>query len=56
MTFDGNTITCDHFGCRTQDTFEGELTSDDIRVRYHVLGWRYTEADGQEFHHCPIHF
>jgi hypothetical protein len=55
MTLDGNTITCDRDGCRAQDTFVGDVSSEDIHVRYHILGWRYTEADGQEIHHCPVH-
>jgi hypothetical protein len=55
MAFDGNSISCDHYGCRTQDTSEGDLSPEDIRVRYHMLGWRYSEADGQGTHHCPIH-
>ncbi len=55
MTIDGNVITCDHPGCRTQHTFTGELSPEDLLLRYHVMGWRYTEAYGQELHHCPNH-
>ena len=56
MVLNGNSIICDGFGCRTEDTFEGDLPPEDIQVRYHVLGWRFTEVGGQEVHHCPIHF
>jgi hypothetical protein len=51
-----NTITCDRYGCGTQDSFEGELSPEEALIRFHVLGWRFTEHDGREFHHCPIHF
>ena len=56
MTIEGNTITCDRYGCQTQDSFEGELSPEESLIRFHVLGWRFTEHDGREFHHCPIHY
>ena len=55
VVIDGNSIFCDGYGCRAQDTFEGHLPREEIQVRYHMLGWRYTEVDGQELHYCPIH-
>ena len=57
MALDGNDISCDKFGCRANDTFEGELSPEDIRVRYHMLGWRFTDDDcDPEMHYCPFHF
>ena len=55
MTLDGNEIFCDSNGCRSQDSFEGELSSEDIRIRYHILGWQITDSDGRETHFCPDH-
>ena len=55
MTLEGNTIRCDRNGCRTEDSFEGELSPEETLIRFHVLGWRFTEHDGREFHRCPIH-
>ena len=55
MVLDGNDISCDRFGCRTTDTFDGALSPEDVRLRYHMLGWRFTETDGQAYHHCPLH-
>ena len=56
MTLEGNSIRCDRNGCRTEDSFEGELSPEETLIRFHVLGWRFTEDDSREFHHCPIHF
>jgi hypothetical protein len=47
-----NTIRCDRYGCRTGDFFEGEPSPEESFVRFHVLGWRFTEVDGRELHHC----
>lgn len=55
MVLDGNDISCDIYGCGTTDTFAGYLPPEDVRARYHVLGWRYAEADGIERHFCPLH-
>jgi hypothetical protein len=55
MTLDGNEISCDGYDCRNQDTFEGDLSPEDIRLRYHILGWQITETDGRETHICPDH-
>jgi hypothetical protein len=33
----------------------GELSPEESLIRFHVLGWRFTEHDGREFHNCPIH-
>ena len=40
MALYGNDISCDCVGCGTTDTFEGELSPEDVRVRSHMLGWR----------------
>jgi hypothetical protein len=56
VTLDGNNISCDRFGCRANDTFEGELSHEDVRVRYHMLGWRFTDDGDPERHYCPFHF
>jgi hypothetical protein len=55
MAIDGNDISCDRFGCRETATFTGQLSPEDIRVRYHVLGWQITESKGGEHHRCPRH-
>jgi len=55
MTLEGNAIFCDGYGCQSQDTFEGVLASDDIRLRYSILGWQIADIGGQEVHFCPEH-
>ena len=55
MTLDGNAISCDAYGCGTQDTFDGALSAEDIRLRYHILGWQIGEKDGREAHFCSDH-
>ena len=35
MTLEGNTIKCDAYGCRTEDSFEGELSPEDALTRFH---------------------
>ncbi len=55
MALDGNRISCDGYGCRTQDSFEGVLAPEEIRLRYHILGWQISETSGRETHFCPDH-
>ena len=55
MTLDGNEILCDAYGCGTQDSFDGALSAEDIRLRYHILGWQIGETDGRETHFCSDH-
>jgi hypothetical protein len=55
MALDGNEISCDHSGCRAEDSFKGDLSPEDIRLRYHILGWQITDTDGRETHFCPDH-
>ena len=55
MVLDGNAISCDAVGCETRDDFTGELSSEDVLVRYHVLGWRYADSGDGERHFCPAH-
>lgn len=55
MTVRRNTISCDGYGCRTEETFVGDLSSEGVEDRYHILGWTYSESDGQKFHYCPSH-
>jgi len=55
VTLEGNAIACDGYGCQTQDSFEGALLSEDIRLRYGILGWQFKEIGGYEAHFCPDH-
>ena len=55
MTLSGNAIACDAFGCRNRDDFEGDLVFEDVKVRYHVLGWKYAGSGTDERHFCPDH-
>ena len=55
MTLDGNEILCDSYGCGTQDSFDGALSAEDIRLRYEILGWQIGETDGRETHFCSDH-
>ena len=55
MVLDGNTISCDAFACGTKDDFDGVLSDEDTRVRYHILGWQFVGAGDSEKHYCPTH-
>lgn len=55
VTIEGNAICCDGYGSHFQDTFVGDLSSEDIRLRYNILGWQISDTDGQEIHFCPDH-
>ncbi len=55
MILDGNSISCDAFGCRNRDEFVGELAPEDVLARFHVLGWSFDEVDGRTVHYCPDH-
>jgi hypothetical protein len=55
MVLNGNFVSCDANGCQNQETFEGDLSPDDVRLRYHILGWHILGAEDQEFHFCPSH-
>jgi hypothetical protein len=50
-----NDISCDAYGCTVKESFEGGLSPDDVRLRYHVLGWQIVAAEDQEFHYCQSH-
>jgi len=55
MTIEGNDISCDGYACKVQDSFAGSLSSDDVRLRYTILGWTFRDVDGHEAHFCPDH-
>ncbi len=55
MTLAGNAISCDAYGCQSSDDFVGDLSDEDIRLRYHILGWRFEGVDAHERHICPDH-
>ena len=40
MALDGSAISCDAYACGTKDDFDGELSDEDARVRYNILGWQ----------------
>lgn len=49
MTIEENTITCDRYGCRTQDSFEGELSPEETLIRFHVLGGGSQSTTAESF-------
>ncbi len=56
MTVDGNTISCDAYGCRVVSFLEGavEASPEYVRVRFALRGWRPAGQDG-DLDHCPAH-
>jgi hypothetical protein len=55
VAINGDYISWDRFGCRASATFIGELSADDIRTRFLILGWQTSEVKGREAHRCPRH-